>query len=198
MAPSEVTITVTTGSQVIPKGMGTPPTLPKIALNGAPLPSLPNPGYTSGFQVVVLDVTQDITQPAAILSNQYRALFADDGNSWWDTYVAMYDAIKRQILSSGNPEAQLVILASYGMDANAAPTPDIMDTLQSLGAGQPLQHWETSVDIGSGGGSFISWPANYLFIGRSQIGYGQATELFDFPGNQNPVQSSITATVGNV
>jgi hypothetical protein len=198
MAFSEVTITVASGSQVIPKGLGTPPTLPKIALNGAPIPSLPNPGYTSGFQVVVFDVTQDITQPAAILSNQYRPLFPDSGNSWWDTYTGMYNWMKRQILSSGNPDTQLVILASYGMDANAAPPPDFMETLLSLGAGQPLQKWETSVDIGSGGGNFVSWPANYLFIGRSQIGYGQATETFDFPANQDPVQSSITATVGNV
>lgn len=198
MAPSEVTITMATQSQVIPNGLGDPPALPKIALDGAPLPALPNPGYTSGFQVVVFDVTQDITQPAAILSNQYRPLFPDSGNSWWDTYIGMYNWMKRQILSSGNTEAQLVLVCSYGMDANAAPPPDFMDTLLSLGAGAPLQKWETSVDIGSGGGNFISWPANYLFVGRSGQGYGQATEQFDFPASQDPVQSSITATVGNV
>jgi hypothetical protein len=143
---------------------------------------------------VVFDAAGDPTNPASILSNEYLSLYAPDGQ-WGDTYQYLYAGIVRQILTSGNIEQQTVLVVSYGLDANMPPTTDALALLLGLGAGPQLQHWETSVDVGSEGG-YVGNPGNYVLVGGSQDGYGEGTEQFDNPGT-SPVNTTVTATIGN-
>src|SRR3712207_2803097 len=89
-------------------------TAPKITLNGNPLPQPKGPYSCTGAQVVVLDPTQDITNPASIRSNAYLPV-QNDGGSWMDTYGAMWGSVVQQILTSGNIDQQIVFVATYGL-----------------------------------------------------------------------------------
>ena len=193
--PTEVNVEISTSSQYMQWGSLPQPSYPTITLNGTPLtqPSgvrdIPN-----GFQVVVFDSSQDMTDPASIVSNQYLYLYAPDGE-WADTYQYLYAGIVNQLLTSGNIEQQLVFVVSFGLDVNMPPTNDALGLFLGLGAGPELQKWETSVDVGSEGG-FVGNPATYVLVGESQNGYGEGTEQFDNPGT-SPVETTVTATLAN-
>jgi hypothetical protein len=192
--PTEVTVEISTSSQQMTWPNLPQPSFPTITLNGQPLPQPEwKPSEPSGFQVVVFDSTQDITQPASILSNQYFQLYAPNG-LWADTYQYLYRGMVTAVLTSGNVEAQIVLVASYGLDVNMPPTNDALGLFLGLGAGPELQKWETSVDVGSEGG-FVGNPGNYILVGETQNGYGEGTEQWDYPGT-SPVETTVTATVG--
>ena len=194
--PTEVTVEISTSSQIMSWSNLPKPTFPKITLNGQALPAPSwDPQIPSGFQVVVFDATQDMTNAASILSNQYLQLSAPDGG-WEDTYPSLYAGIVTQVLTSGNIDQQTVLVVSYGLDANMPPTNDVLGLLLNLGAGPQLQKWETSVDVGSEGPDFISQPVNYVLIGGTSGGYGEGTEKYDGP-DTNPVDTTVTATLGN-
>lgn len=195
MAPTDVAVSITTQSQVtaVWQQSGTPP---KITFNGNPFPTPSRPAnFTTGFQVVVLDPAGNLTDPSSIRSNEYVMLYNDNGN-WSSTYGWMYANVVKQILTSGNPDQQIVIVASFGLDANMPPTTDALELFLKLGAGSQLQTWETSVDTGSQSGDWVGFPANYVLIGMPQYGYGEATEQFDNPGG-NPVVTTVQATLSN-
>jgi hypothetical protein len=191
----QVTVEISTSSQSMSWPNIPRATFPKITLNGQPLPQpQQQPAIPSGFQVVVFNAAMDPTDPASVLSNQYLALYAPDG-LWGSTYQYLYAGVVRQILTSGNIEQQTVLVVSYGLDVNMPPTSDALSLFLNLGAGPQLQHWETSVDVGSEGG-YVGNPGNYVLVGESQVGYGQGTEQYDNPGT-SPVNTTVTATIGN-
>ncbi|HEX8122204.1 MAG TPA: hypothetical protein VF549_13165 [Solirubrobacteraceae bacterium] len=193
MAPTEVALQITTQSQVIqtPSQTMNPP---KITLNGTAI-AQPKGSFCSGFQVVVIDPTLDITSPASIRSNNFLFLYNDNGN-WMTYYSGMYNAMKRQILTSGNTSQQIVLIASFGMDVNAAPTPEALELLLDLGAGPQLQQWLTTVDIGSQSGDWVGFPGNYVLVGQPQYGFGEGTEAFQRASN-SPVSTTVDATLTN-
>ncbi len=197
MSVQQVTFEVTTTSEAIPN-WNQPANPPQITVNGNPLPAPAGPPTTaSGYQVVVFDQTKDLTQPAAIMSNEYAPLLQDNG-SWMDLWPAMYARIVTQLLTSGNPETQIVIVSSYGLDANVPPTNDALAMLFTYGAGPQLQSWETgAVDIGSEGGDWTSFPANYILIGASALGYGEGTEGLEFSAGGQPVKTTASAQFAN-
>jgi hypothetical protein len=196
MTPGEkVTVEITTTSQVMqtePSGPGNPP---KITLNGNPFPP-PKPLYASGLQVAVLDPSKDITNPASIRSNQYWALPNQNG-SWMNVYVYMWRNAMKQVLVSGDTGEQLIFLATYGMDANVPPPADALAFLLGLGAGPQLQHWETSVDVGSQSGSWVGFPANYILVGGPGYRYGEGTEAYQTSGQNKSVTTSLQVTLTN-
>lgn len=193
--PAEVAIEIVTTSQVIDK-WNDPASPPTITMNGNPFPAPGGaPGTATGWLLVVLDSTMDMTDPAAIRYNSYLDLYADDNGYWSDTYQWTYEAIVRQILCSGDLQTQLVFLASYGLDANAPPTSDALRQMLNYGAGAKLQNWERSVDVGSEAG-WTSFPACYVMVGGSAYEYGQGAEVFEYPGS-SPVTAQLNVTLGN-
>jgi hypothetical protein len=77
------------------------------------------------------------------------------------------------------------------------PTPDIVELLLSLGAGPQLQNW-TNTPSPSESGDWVDYPADYVLIGSSSLGYGQATDQFDFAGSEGqPVKTSVSVTLTN-
>lgn len=194
--PSEVAVSITTQSQqtAVWQQSGTPP---QITFNGKafPQPASGPPHFTTGFQVVVLDPAGNLTDPSSIRSNRYVMLYNQNG-AWGASYPWMYANIVKQILTSGNPEQQIVIVASFGLDANMAPSADALREFLKLGAGPPVQKWETSVDVGSQSGQWVAFPANYVLVGEPQYGYGEATETFDHPGT-NQVKTTVQPTLTN-
>ncbi|MEW6130061.1 MAG: hypothetical protein AB1757_23705 [Acidobacteriota bacterium] len=189
--PSQVLIEIATQSQAM--NYNTPAQVPKITLNGTPIPS---PGYTpnspTGYQIVVINSSQDYTNPASILINEYLMLFPQENTTWWSsTYQYMYAGMLFQQLNGGNIEQQLILLASYGLDNNMPPSNDAYQMLLGLGAGATLQNWETHCDAGSMGGpmNWVNQPANYLFVGMSNYGYGEGYE------KQETGESSIVSTL---
>ncbi|HKP91469.1 MAG TPA: hypothetical protein VJT75_16000 [Thermoleophilaceae bacterium] len=199
--PPQVTIEITTQSQTMEFGSLPQPQPPSITLNGAPLPAPSQPSFLpSGFQVVILDKTQDITQPAAIMSNEFQQMVVVD-DQWGAYYQYMYEHVIKQLLTSGDPNNQLVILASYGMEGNAPPPNDACQTFLELGANGQLQQWIVdAVDAGSQeGNALTAWPVNYILVGAPDFTFGQGTEIWQSaPSGQQSVKSQLSVTVGNV
>jgi hypothetical protein len=195
MSVPQVEIAINTQSEPIPVPT-TAPIVPTITINGNALSAASNQPFTaSGWQVAVLDQAQDLTTPAAVTSNRFISLQADGNN--WGYWEAMYSMMTTQLLTSGNPGAQIVIVTSFGLDANLPPTNDALELLLTYGAGPQLQGWLTSeVDIGSEGANWTNTPANYVFIGASGLSYGTGTEAFNI-GTNGGIAEGATATFAN-
>jgi hypothetical protein len=194
--PSEVTLQVSTTSQQIAK-WSAPATVPKITMNGNPFPTPSHgiPGLSSGWQLIVLDSTMDMTDPASVRVNQYFPLYANDAGYWSQTYQWTYNAIGRFLLAAGNPETQFVILASYGWDNNAPPVSFMLQQLLSIGAGPLAQKWTMNSDAGSEVG-WVSFPCAYILVGGSAYEYGLGEEAYQANGN-SPVTAQVSVTLHN-
>ena len=192
--PAQVTVDIVTTSQVIDK-WNVPPQVPTITMNGNPFPQPAGPATASGWQLVVLDSSMDMTDPASIRYNEFLVLYPDSSRDWSDTYGSMYDNIVRQVLLSGDLESQLVFLVSYGLDANTPPPTGALQYMLEAGAGPQLQAWERSVDLGSEAG-WTTYPACYIMIGGSSYSYGEGHEVYENPGT-TPVTAQLSVTLGN-
>lgn len=154
----------------------------------------------TGLQLVVLDAYKDMTKPASILRNEYIFVNSDHGQ-WSATYTRTWTRMVHDILMSGDVHAQIVFLATYGIDANMFPTNEAVETLFELGAGSKLQYWGAHSVPGvepSAPGSYVETPTNYVIIGYSSYKYGQGYEAHDNPGGQGPVTTNLTATLTNI
>lgn len=194
--PSEVTIDISTTSQQIPK-WNAPANVPKITMNGNPFPtpSKGAPGLASGWQLVVLDSFRDMTDPASIRVNAYFPLYPNDSGYWAQTYQYTYNNIGRYLLAAGDPETQLVFLASYGWDNNAPPTSFFLQQLLDIGGGALAQKWTMHTNAGSEVG-WVSFPSAYVLIGGSSYQYGLGEEVYSFKGN-DPVTAQASVTLRN-
>lgn len=198
--PTEVTIDVSTSSQPIP---GTPPfpnaQVPTVTLNGTeiPQPEGPTERFPSGVLVVVANAAGDLSDPANFISSTLNIVWPDANNYWYTTYRYMWDNVANRIYGSGDPQQQVVILATYGMDLGIFPTPDAVELLLTLGAGAQLQNWINTPTPSESGG-WVDYPVDYVLIGSSSLGYGQGTEQFDYAGNeQQPVKTNVSVTLQN-
>jgi hypothetical protein len=197
--PAEVTIAVSTSSQEMSPNPRPNAQVPKIALNDVAIPqaSGPTDEYPSGVQVVVMNSTGDLSDPASIITNNLNLVWADPQGGWDDTYRFMWDNVASQIYGSGDPQQQLVILATYGMDLGMFPAPDAIEVLLSLGAGVQLQNWINTASPSESGG-WVNYPVDYVLVGSSSLGYEQGTDKFDFAGGEdNPVQTGLSVTLQN-
>jgi hypothetical protein len=198
MTPGEkVTVEIATISQDMAQPAQTGQA-PKITMNGNafPAPKGGGPYSNTGVQLAVLDPTMDITSPAAIRTNQFIAVQSQNG-SWMSSYHWTWAGVVRQLLTSGDPDQQLVLLATFGFDANMPPDSAALQLLMELGAGPQLQTWETTVDVGSQSGQWVAFPANYILIGNPSYGYGQATEEYGKAGQQSSVTTTASVTLTN-
>lgn len=201
MPIQKVEVSITTTSVSRQWESGPPISPPKITLNGNPLPAPRSPAYTAtGLQLVVLDAHKDMTKPESILRNEYVLISSDHGK-WSSTYARNWTKMVREILLSGDVNAQIVFLATYGIDANMTPNNEAIQTLFELGAGTKLQYWGNNSVPGhqpDTPGSYVDNPANYVLIGYSSYKYGQGYEAYDAPGGQGPVTTNLTATLSNI
>jgi hypothetical protein len=198
--PTEVTVAVSTSSQPVP-GQGPFPNaqVPVITLNDVQIPQATGPTAEdpTGVQVVVINATGDLSDPSNIISNNLNIVWRDQNNGWYTTYRQMWDNVANQIYGSGDPQQQLVIVATYGMDLAMFPTPDAVELFLSLGAGVQLQNWINTPTPSESGG-WVDYPSDYVLIGQSALGYGQGTEEFDYvSGEENPVKTSLSVTLQN-
>jgi hypothetical protein len=196
MSVPQVTFEVTTTSEVIPNWQ-TPSTPPTITIDNNPIPAPSNKPFTpSGYQVVVIDQAADMTQPSAIQSNFYAPLEQMNG-AWADLWQYTYAKMVTQLLTSGDPQTQLLIVASYGWDATLPPTNDIIEQLLDYGAGPELQSWvANAVDVGSEGGDWTGSPVNYVLIGANSLPWGQGSEEVEFSQGQG-IKTTVSATFAN-
>jgi len=205
--PSSIQINVATSSQEInwsTQVPNLPPAIPPtIQVNGINIqPSTPSISPT-GFQLVIFDINQTIPTPASILVNQYLAVTAAQygspgDSSWASSYANVYSWLVNYLLLSGNPNDQLIILASFGLDANMAPDNDGLAALINNGAGSQVQYWLKNCDPGSQVGnatSWVSYPANYIYVGFGNSGYGAGNEIYQSAGSSNSVKSSLNVTL---
>lgn len=201
MPVQKVEISMTTTSEVRKWNTGPPIAPPKITLNGVPVPSPTSPAYTAaGWQIVVMDAHKDWTKPDSILVNKYLLLTAD-GHDWHVKYPHMYTEMLRYILTAGDVNSQLVLLVSYGLDANMSPPNDALAVLLELGAGAKLQSWVAHSVPGHQSpepDSYVDDPANFALIGYSSWRYGQGHEAFDHPGGGGAAATTLTATLSNI
>lgn len=197
--PAQVEIEIVTQSSPMPNWQDLPaPVPPQITINGEALPQPSNgPAWTpNGTQVVVFPSSADLTDPSNIISNLYQPL-ANMQGSWAQSYRWMYDNIARQIMSSGDVEQQIVLVATFGLDVEMVPTAAPFELFLNLGAGKQLQGWGLLPSV-SEGGYFIEYPANYALIGNSAYGYGEGFEQCDYTtSDTNPIKTTLTATIDN-
>ncbi|HEX8682290.1 MAG TPA: hypothetical protein VF707_08260 [Ardenticatenaceae bacterium] len=174
--------------------------LPSITLGGQALTPSQTTTWPTGYQMVLLDV-EGIVGPEDVRLNKYYLLPSDPngGNSWWQTYVWVYQQMLHDILVSGNTDNYLLILASFGLDNNMAPTDAFLNMLFGAGAGKTTQYWLTHCDIGSQAGNATSWvsqPANYIFVGYAPSYFGMARgELHETGDYNTPVNSTLSITL---
>ncbi|MCB1045359.1 MAG: hypothetical protein KDC35_20625 [Acidobacteria bacterium] len=200
-APQQVKFVVTTQSQVMNFNDLPKPLAPVITINGVELTLKNPPTYPTGYRITILDAASDYTNPATVLYDACSEVYPDGNtNQWASTYTYVYDNMVRAILSYGNTNQQLVIVSSFGLDNNMPPTNGAYQELIETGAGSQLQNWVLHNDTGSQVGNSTSWvsfPANYLFLGLSSLAYGQGFEVYQTNG-QSAVNSSLTAVLANV
>jgi hypothetical protein len=192
--PPTAEFQISTTSQQVPQwtNSGQAPT---ITVNGQPFAQEETPEFPSGFQLVIMDAAGDLTDPANIWFNNYIAL-QNDGGQWGSTYTYMYSQIVNGVLTTGNIDQQLILLASFGLDLDTTPNNDGLDLLLARGAGPQLQVWAVSLDPGSQGAGWVSQPASYILIGGSGYGYAGGTETFVSNGT-DPAPASVTVTLQN-
>jgi hypothetical protein len=166
---------------------------PSITVNGAPFAQLSAPQFPSGFQLVILNPSGDLTSSDNILFNDYLRI-QDDGGNWGGTYAFVYEQIINAVLTTGNIEQQLIILASFGLDVNMAPANDPLLFLLPRGAGTPLQEWASVPDPGSQGSGWVSAPASYIFLGGPAYSYDDAWDTFVYTV---PATATLTVTLAN-
>lgn len=197
MSVPQVTFEVTTTSEVIPNWQ-TPAQPPIITIDNNQIPAPPDKPFTpSGYQVVVINQATDMTQPSAILSNFYIQLEQSNG-AWADLWQFTYARMVTQLLSSGDPQTQIVIVASYGWDGTLPPTNDALEQLLDYGAGSELQSWvANATDVGSEGGDWTGFPVNYILIGANSLPWGQGTEEVEFSNQSQPIKTTASATFAN-
>jgi hypothetical protein len=201
----QISIAISTTSQVM-SWSPTDPYLPAaqpptITVNGLAIqPS--NPPYSpTGFQLLVFDITQTIPTPASILVNQWCLVTpADDkSNNWWSTYDDAYMGAVSSLLSAGDPANQLVILASFGLDNFMPPDNEAYALFMNYGAGQQLQTWVKTRNFGCqvwGPTSWVSFPANYLFVGFGGSGYGHGSENYEAAqGSATSISSTLNVNL---
>jgi hypothetical protein len=196
--PAQVTISIATISQPIPNAPLPDAKWPTITIDGVEVPpptKQPTP-YPSGFQIVVLNSAGDLSQMTNIVANAILPIWPDGNNGWIGTYRFMYDDLANTILGAGDPQQQIVLAASFGMDLAMIPTPVAAEQLMAVGAGPQLQQW-LNADTPSEGGEWTEYCTNYAMIGNSGSGYGQATEQFDFGGDNVQVETTISVTLQN-
>jgi hypothetical protein len=194
--PAEAVIDISTTSSEMPNWQSLPAAVPPtITMNGAPFAQLPEPSAPNGFQLVVINSASDLTNPANIVDNEFFLLTNDNG-MWADTYGWMYEQMLRAVLEAGNIEQQLILIASFGIDAGMPPPTEVLQYLLEHGAGGQLQGWEKGVDIGSQGSMYIDTAASYILVGGSGYGYGEGTESYAMsPTGDAP--ASVSVTLGN-
>jgi hypothetical protein len=197
--PAQVTIEVITSSEKMSNNPRPNAQVPEIMLNGVVIPAAAGPTeqFPTGVQVVVMNSTGDLSDPASIISNNLNIVWADEQGGWYDTYRFMWDNVANQIYGSGDPQQQLVILATYGMDLGMFPTPSAIEVLMSLGAGAQLQQW-INTPSPSESGDWVDYPADYVMVGSSGLGYNQGSESFDYAGGEgNSVKTDFSVTLQN-
>jgi hypothetical protein len=198
-APAQVAVSITTSSQSIQNWQQLPPPQPpEITLNDValPPPSDSPPYQPVGAQVVVFDSSQDLTDPASIISNQYQIVANMQGN-WYESYRWMWDDVATQVMSSGDTEQQVVILATFGLDVEMTATAATFGLCLDRGAGGQLQQWGLLPSV-SEGGYYIEFPANYVLIGNSGYGYGEGYEIFEYnTQDSSPLTTTLQATIDN-
>jgi hypothetical protein len=198
-APAQVTIEITTSSAAMPDWQNLPaPQPPTITVNGTSIPEPSNaPAWLpNGCQVVVFSSYEDLTQPASIISNEYQ-LVANQQGSWGESYRWMWDDVATQIMSSGNVEDQIVIIATFGLDVQMTPTAATFELALGRGAGVDLQQWGLLPSI-SEGGYYIQYPANYILLGNTGYDYDEGYEQFAYASQYDQTLStSLTETIDN-
>jgi hypothetical protein len=197
-APAQVTIDINTSSSPIDSWQNLPaPQPPSITLNGTVLSAATNTPWTpNGCQVVVFQGWNDITDPASIISNKYVCV-DDVQQSWGQEYQWMWDAVATQIMSSGNVQQQIVIIATFGLDVLMTPTAATFELCLGRGAGAQLQTWGLLPSV-SEGSMYIEYPANYVLIGNSGYGYGEGYESFEYATEDgDTIKTELTVTIGN-
>jgi len=196
--PAQVTIDISTASAPMPDWQNLPkPQPPTITLNGAPLAAATNnPWSPNGCQVVVFAGYEDITQPESIISNMYRCV-SDTQQGWGQTYQWMWDGVATQIMSSGNVEQQIVIIATFGLDVLMTPTAATFELCLARGAGSSLQTWGL-LPAPSEGSMYVEYPASYILLGNSGYDYGEGYEAFAYATEDGEtITASLEQTISN-
>jgi hypothetical protein len=115
--------------------------------------------------------------------------------SWSESYRWMYDGVATQIMSSGDTQQQVVIVATFGLDVGMVPTAATFGLCLERGAGKMLQQWGL-LPTPSEGGGYIYSPANYLLIGNTGYDYDEGYEQFAYQDGAS-LTTTLEATTDN-
>ncbi|WP_250476042.1 hypothetical protein [Caballeronia sp. GAFFF1] len=132
------------------------------------------PAGNCGFRVIVIDGANPSNSNAIRLNRYFSTpnvpywLYA---NSMAEVYKDIHSAIKGKLDQSAN----LLIVASFGMDLHLVPTDEMVRLLQSAGAGEHLQTWRKLAKIPTdwSGDSLCNYVLAGYFGGNEGVGVDQ-------------------------
>ena len=163
--------TSTTSSQAVTAT--STPVPPVITVNGSNVQPEGSPEGPSGFQLLVYDTTQTIGTSSSILVNQWLPVYPN-GTDWTATYGQVYVDLNNFLLLSGNPNNQLMVLVSYGLDRCMGPSFAAMQMLFNYGAGAQLQNWMSGLSVVPPSGGVVS-PGSGMPGGTGQLSSSAST-----------------------
>jgi hypothetical protein len=168
-------ILLTMGSQVQPFNSAPPSPFPtSISVDGTPVAV---GTARSGFLLALFDPSTTISATSPYLCQLYTVEPDDDGQ-WYDTYSLMYSKLWLDLTTQMDPTSSLLLLASFGLDANMVPPVDFIQYLFELGAGSGLQDWASGANAGSRGPSWVGQPIIYGLATYAGSGFANGKELY--------------------
>ena len=198
----EIDINVTTSSNTIVwPWPNAPYDVPNVVVNGETVVPGTQPNSPTGCRQLIYDMKLFLSEGKTTpLIDKFIPIYSSeqDDSEWWNTYSHMWDNLVTNYLITGDPEHYLMVLATYGLDYNMAPTNGALEMLLKMGAGNAVQEWASNCDPGSQMGNDNYWtatPGNYILIGISGRSFGKAPgeiqERGEF-GNEKTTELSVS------
>lgn len=142
-----------------------------------------------GVQVTVLAGNDPVSAHAVQFNQYYTLPLADD---WSSDYATMWDQIASDVLGTYDESGNILLVVTFGLDANMPPTDNAVALLRSAGSGNALTTWIDTCDPGSEIGSPGSWtgyPCVYAFVGAFGNEEGSSAEVVT---RHDPAQVNLT------
>lgn len=144
-----------------------------------------------GAQVTILAGNDPVSEHAVQFNQYYSLPLADD---WSSNYATMWNQIASDVLGKYDQNGDILLLVTFGLDANMPPTDEAAALLKTAGSGNALTTWIDTCNPGSEVGTpglWTGYPCVYAFVGAFGNEQGSSVEVVTRTGS-NPAEVNLT------